>query len=88
MAGPVLIIEDDPDIAEVLVYSLEKATFNTRVATTGEEGLGFSGPCQSSLNNSARLVATGNERYGVVSPTTGGTIHFLNAYRSNHGQSL
>jgi len=39
MAGPVLIIEDDPDIAEVLVYSLERATFNTRVATTGEEGL-------------------------------------------------
>ena len=39
MAGPVLIIEDDPDIAEVLVYSLEKATFKTRVATTGEEGL-------------------------------------------------
>jgi DNA-binding response OmpR family regulator len=39
MARSVLIIEDDPDIAEVLVYSLEKATFNTRVATTGEEGL-------------------------------------------------
>ena len=39
MGGSVLIIEDDPDIAEVLVYSLEKATFNTRVATTGEEGL-------------------------------------------------
>jgi DNA-binding response OmpR family regulator len=39
MAGPVLIIEDDPDIAEVLRYSLEKATFKTRVAFTGEEGL-------------------------------------------------
>jgi DNA-binding response OmpR family regulator len=30
MTGPVLIIEDEPDIAEVLRHSLEKAGFNTR----------------------------------------------------------
>ena len=39
MAGLVLIIEDDPDIAEVLRYSLEKERFRTRVALTGEDGL-------------------------------------------------
>ena len=38
-AAPVLIIEDEPDIAEVLRYSLEKAGFNTRAVLTGEEGL-------------------------------------------------
>lgn len=37
--GPVLIIEDDPDIAEVLRYVLESENFETRVASTGEEGL-------------------------------------------------
>ena len=41
-AGTVLIIEDEPDIAEVLRYSLEKAGFNTRAALTGEEGLNAS----------------------------------------------
>ena len=41
-AGPVLIIEDEPDIAEVLRYSLEKAGFNTRAVLTGEEGLNAS----------------------------------------------
>jgi two-component system alkaline phosphatase synthesis response regulator PhoP len=40
--GPVLIIEDEPDIAEVLRYSLEKAGFNTRAVLTGEEGLNAS----------------------------------------------
>lgn len=39
MTGPVLIIEDEPDIAEVLCYSLEKAGFKTRAVLTGEEGL-------------------------------------------------
>ena len=39
MAGPVLIVEDDPDIAEVLRYVLESENFETRVARTGEEGL-------------------------------------------------
>jgi len=43
---PVLIIEDDPDIAEVLSYALEKEAFKTRVALTGEEGL------QASLDRS------------------------------------
>ena len=42
MTGPVLIIEDEPHIAEVLRYSLEKAGFNTRVVLTGEEGLNAS----------------------------------------------
>ena len=39
MAGPILIIEDDPDIAEALSYSFEKRDFKTRVAFSGEEGL-------------------------------------------------
>ncbi|HET6977378.1 MAG TPA: response regulator [Pyrinomonadaceae bacterium] len=39
MTGPVLIIEDEPDIAEVLSYSLERAGFKTRAVLTGEEGL-------------------------------------------------
>jgi two-component system alkaline phosphatase synthesis response regulator PhoP len=39
MTGPVLIIEDEPDIAEVLRYSLEKAGFDARTILTGEEGL-------------------------------------------------
>ena len=42
MAGPVLIIEDEPDIAEVLSYSLERAGFKTRAVFTGEEGLNAS----------------------------------------------
>ena len=42
MTGPVLIIEDEPDIAEVLRYSLEKAGFNTRTAFDGTEGLNAS----------------------------------------------
>ena len=39
MNRPILIIEDDPDIAEVLAYALQKEQFVTRVALTGEEGL-------------------------------------------------
>ena len=42
MAGPILIIEDDPDIAEALSYVLEKNEFKTRVALSGEEGLSAS----------------------------------------------
>ena len=42
MPGRVLIIEDDPDIAEALSYYLEKSNFETRVALTGEEGLSAS----------------------------------------------
>jgi DNA-binding response OmpR family regulator len=38
-SGPILIIEDDPDIAELLRYSLESHNLKTRVALTGEEGL-------------------------------------------------
>lgn len=39
MTRPILIVEDDPDIAEVLRYGLEHENFETRVARTGEEGL-------------------------------------------------
>lgn len=39
MAGPVLIIEDDPDIAEALRYGFQSQNFETRVALTGEDGL-------------------------------------------------
>ncbi len=36
---PVLIIEDDPDIAESLRYNLEREGLESRVAATGELGL-------------------------------------------------
>jgi len=36
---PVLIIEDDPDIAEGVRYNLEREGLETRVALTGEQGL-------------------------------------------------
>ncbi len=42
MAGPVLIIEDDPDIAEVLRYGFASSDFETRVALNGEDGLSAS----------------------------------------------
>lgn len=42
MARPILIIEDDPDISDVLRYSLEMAKFETRVAANGAEGLSAS----------------------------------------------
>ena len=42
MAGLILIIEDDPDIAEVLRYGLEKNDFKTRIALNGDEGLSAS----------------------------------------------
>ncbi len=42
MRRPILIIEDDPDIAEVLRYSLEARKFETRVAVSGREGLSAS----------------------------------------------
>ncbi len=39
MPKPVLIVEDDPDIAEGLRYNLEREGFATVVADTGEKGL-------------------------------------------------
>ena len=39
MNRPVLIVEDDPDIAEGLRYNLEREGLETRVALTGEQGL-------------------------------------------------
>ena len=39
MPKPVLIVEDDPDIAEGLRYNLEREGLETRVALTGEQGL-------------------------------------------------
>jgi two-component system phosphate regulon response regulator PhoB len=35
----VLVIEDDPDIAEAITYQLERTGLSVRVARTGEEGL-------------------------------------------------
>ena len=35
----VVLIEDDPDIAEAITFQLEKAGLQLRVARTGEEGL-------------------------------------------------
>jgi DNA-binding response OmpR family regulator len=39
MTRPVLIVEDDPDIAESLRYNLERDGLKTRVVETGERGL-------------------------------------------------
>jgi len=39
MPKPILIIEDDPDIAESVKYNFEAAGFSAIVATTGEQGL-------------------------------------------------
>ncbi|PYS46334.1 MAG: DNA-binding response regulator [Acidobacteria bacterium] len=39
MQRPVLIIEDDADIAESLRYNLERDGLQTRLAATGEQGL-------------------------------------------------
>lgn len=39
MQRPILIIEDDPDIAENLRYNLEREGLKARVAETGEKGL-------------------------------------------------
>lgn len=39
MAKPILIIEDDQDIAENLRYNLEREGLKVRVAETGEKGL-------------------------------------------------
>jgi two-component system, OmpR family, alkaline phosphatase synthesis response regulator PhoP len=39
MARPVLIVEDDPDIAESVKYNLEREGLEAAIAATGEEGL-------------------------------------------------
>jgi DNA-binding response OmpR family regulator len=39
MVRPILIIEDDPDIAEGMRYNLERQQLEARVALSGEEGL-------------------------------------------------
>jgi DNA-binding response OmpR family regulator len=39
MSRPVLIIEDDPDIAESLQYNLEREGLAATIAATGEQGL-------------------------------------------------
>jgi two-component system alkaline phosphatase synthesis response regulator PhoP len=39
MARPILIIEDDPDIAESLRFNLEREGLPTVIAETGEQGL-------------------------------------------------
>ena len=40
MPRPILIVEDDPDLAEGLRYNLERERFQTRVASDGEQALG------------------------------------------------
>lgn len=42
MNDTILIVEDDPDIAECLQYSLEHAHLHTQIARTGEQGLSAS----------------------------------------------
>jgi len=42
MAKPVLVIEDDPDIAESLRYNLERDGLTAIIADTGEKGLSLS----------------------------------------------
>jgi DNA-binding response OmpR family regulator len=39
MTGPILIIEDDVDIVDLLRYSLQSKEYPTRVALNGMEGL-------------------------------------------------
>src|SRR5437867_11913920 len=39
MSKPILIIEDDADIAESVRYNLEAEGFTATIATTGEQGL-------------------------------------------------
>jgi DNA-binding response OmpR family regulator len=39
MPGPVLIVEDDQDIAESLRYNLERAGLPAQVTSSGEKGL-------------------------------------------------
>lgn len=39
MARPILVVEDDPDIAESLKYNLEREDLSTVIAPTGEQGL-------------------------------------------------
>ena len=39
MPESVLIVEDDPDIAENLRFNLEREGLKTRIAATGEQGL-------------------------------------------------
>lgn len=39
MNGPILIIEDDPDIVDILRFNLQCREYPTRVALNGKEGL-------------------------------------------------
>src|SRR5919112_394117 len=39
MSKPVLIVEDDPDIAEGIRHNVEREGLEARVALTGEQGL-------------------------------------------------
>jgi DNA-binding response OmpR family regulator len=48
MARPILIVEDDPDIAESLRYNMEREGLKTRVAETGEKGLSAALDAQNS----------------------------------------
>jgi len=41
MSGKILIVEDDPRLAEGLAYNLERAGYEVRHAADGEAGLGL-----------------------------------------------
>jgi len=45
----ILVIEDDPDIVELLQYNLEREGFEVCIAKTGEEGKAKAIECQPSL---------------------------------------
>ena len=48
-AQRILVIEDDPDIVELLQYNLEREGFEVKVAKTGEEGKARATECRPSL---------------------------------------
>jgi DNA-binding response OmpR family regulator len=39
MNGPILIIEDDPDMVDILRFNLQSREYPTRIALNGREGL-------------------------------------------------
>ncbi len=41
MAQTILLVEDEPDIVELVIYNLEKSGFLVKVAMSGEEGLKY-----------------------------------------------
>jgi DNA-binding NtrC family response regulator len=89
MRGPIVIIEDDPDIAEVLRYALEKEDFETRVALTGEEGLAVS----LDRSNPPSIILLGSfaaryEWFRNLSPIAARRNHISNTRHLNNGEGV